>query len=1168
MQSNGSNFTPTFLYILDVDEAGLIPPLFDASAFSSMLQAPCQISQLVYDDEAFRRESIESLASLYHRRILTDVRERLAEPAAVGALALLGIGQFAAVAHRVALQFQDSGVSLLLIVDAAVILLLPRSWLGGEREAALALAARSGAASIARQERTALSRSELVTLPEGEDETDRLLMRLYWKAVGRGEARLRASEFRGYVREVGASMDRLRLISLGDLPPEGKAVFKGHALFIPSDATYDEEIPGLKMLNSMYCESLEFGRGGITSGSVTKFCKAWLHGIVVFNEHVGHEGARIYFLHDLLGDVRGAGACYANLAVELQPCRVAALVFNDEAQSAVTLDELAEIYARRILADRVVDPSPYGFVVAGYEFGAILAHVVATKLNDMGRAASALILLDGEVSWPPAVPQGFRRVGTYPWLGGCAEACLQLSRQAGRLDFVEREIEGACARGIEARTFAELRAAVALDSDEAQFHVQIARLGACMEKLIAILGPRFRPGSIDVPGLLLRCRFSPEFAPAVEVNESFMCDLSVEALACSHYALLGSRAPEAAAAILRFLSRLPALPETPAALPPESRVAAEPPESSGTAPRGLALLHEGQGGPPVYMVHGLDGDAFSVGSTHATIAPLLAPCRVCALTYDEEALRCSSLPELAALYNRRLAADLHRLAREPGAVVLVTGYSFGCVIAHQMALQLRDAGRNVALVLFDLEVTWPPPASMDRVGGYKWLGGDIEATLLVARAMGAFQLAQEEVNRLVEMRAEDRSVVEFKQRGYEQHASKLGFSREIFEFLISKASQNMEQLNSIADHWEPAKRFDGEALLVLAPQSHEFGTARAINERYCGCLRVSFGLGSHYNLLQEGQAQASANAVHVFLDEISGAWWPGVSSPGGLTSLHAGTGPSIYMVPGIDGDSFSAGSTFATIAPLLSPCNVCSLMCDDEAHACDSMASLCAAYNKRCLWERRSRGTHRERFVVAGFSFGCVIAHQMVLQLRRAGLDVALLLFDLEVTWPPPTSLDRIGGYEWLGGEAEALLLVARTFGAFEFAFEELKRLLDPDADRDVKSLRARAFQELALPLKIPKEIFDLIVDRSSRNMEHLNRIASPWTPPEKFDGETLLLLAPDSMEFGTAEAVNVNYCSKMEVKHGLGTHYSMLQGAQAPSAAAIVLHSLATWGFRGLQST
>eukprot|EP00913_Durusdinium_trenchii_P019951 g18752.t1 len=55
----------------------------------------------------------------------------------------------------------------------------------------------------------------------------------------------------------------------------------------------------------------------------------------------------------------------------------------------------------------------------------------------------------------------------------------------------------------------------------------------------------------------------------------------------------------------------------------------------------------------------------------------------------------------------------------------------------------------------------------------------------------------------------------------------------------------------------------------------------------------------------------------------------------------------------------------------------------------------------------------------------------------KAGVRTAVVMFDLEVTWPPPSTHSRVGGYEFLGGEAEAVLLISRAFGKFDFAIKE-----------------------------------------------------------------------------------------------------------------------------------
>ena len=49
----------------------------------------------------------------------------------------------------------------------------------------------------------------------------------------------------------------------------------------------------------------------------------------------------------------------------------------------------------------------------------------------------------------------------------------------------------------------------------------------------------------------------------------------------------------------------------------------------------------------------------------------------------------------------------------------------------------------------------------------------------------------------------------------------------------------------------------------------------------------------------------------------------------------------------------------------------------------------------------------------------------------EAGIWTAVVMFDLEVTWPPPSNDSRVGGYDFLGGEAEAQPLKTKRIVVF-----------------------------------------------------------------------------------------------------------------------------------------
>jgi len=109
-----------------------------------------------------------------------------------------------------------------------------------------------------------------------------------------------------------------------------------------------------------------------------------------------------------------------------------------------------------------------------------------------------------------------------------------------------------------------------------------------------------------------------------------------------------------------------------------------PPLPEAVVTNGLRCLSAGnptRGAARVYVIHGIDGDVFGEGLTFAALAPLLAPCRVSALTYDEEVRsNIESFHHMCTIYANRVTTD-----HDPEAPLVIIGYSFGCVIAHRVA---------------------------------------------------------------------------------------------------------------------------------------------------------------------------------------------------------------------------------------------------------------------------------------------------------------------------------------------------------------------------------------------------------------------------------------------------------------------------------------------------
>lgn len=284
---------------------------------------------------------------------------------------------------------------------------------------------------------------------------------------------------------------------------------------------------------------------------------------------------------------------------------------------------------------------------------------------------------------------------------------------------------------------------------------------------------------------------------------------------------------------------------------------------------GLRILHDGRGGPRIYMVHGIDGDISGAGFPYRAVAPLLEPCHSLALAFDAEAARCDSIQTLAMLYNERIMSDAVRHAHSP---IFIAGYSMGCVIAHQMALQFQENFTEVGLLLFGFEVSWPPDPSWLRVGGYPWLGGDIEAPLLVARSIPDGQeWATREAKSLVERPEEVRDPDDVQSRVFLEVVAKRRSSRWTdFQSYVLKGGRNMERLHRMTGgSFAPQGVFRGRALLVVAPESPESHIpARCVNLKYCSALEVVYSSGTHFNMLQKDRAPVVANAVLGFLRSL------------------------------------------------------------------------------------------------------------------------------------------------------------------------------------------------------------------------------------------------------------------------------------------------------------
>lgn len=378
--------------------------------------------------------------------------------------------------------------------------------------------------------------------------------------------------------------------------------------------------------------------------------------------------------------------------------------------------------------------------------------------------------------------------------------------------------------------------------------------------------------------------------------------------------------------------------------------------------------------PCVYLLHFLDDDVLIPGASFGLLAELLEPCRVVLLGYDEEAYSCNSLAGVVDLYVGRLLDDVKKSPAAQSCEnalprIVLAGYAFGAVIAHQVACLLEERGANVAVIYLDSEVSWPPSFSLDRMGGYQWQGGVVEAALLICRALGALDFARAIVAARLAHCDEEQNVEDLHMRIFWELAPK-GLTMPHFQERVLKYAPLLERMHAIclaADG--PCKVFGGDALHIQS-SSREFRQARDVNENVCRRgLHTATCRGTHYTLVQDGHVHSVIKSIADFL--VSQGFFgqnvqsaalghrPWLSQPLSVPGLevasdegdpHAGT---IYIVH--DARPCIADKWKNRVSELLSPCRVVFVTFDSEASNCTSMEELGELYHGRIVADVSAR---------------------------------------------------------------------------------------------------------------------------------------------------------------------------------------------------------------------
>eukprot|EP00913_Durusdinium_trenchii_P027945 g26202.t1 len=208
------------------------------------------------------------------------------------------------------------------------------------------------------------------------------------------------------------------------------------------------------------------------------------------------------------------------------------------------------------------------------------------------------------------------------------------------------------------------------------------------------------------------------------------------------------------------------------------------------------------------------------------------------------------------------------------------------------------------------------------------------------------------------------------------------------------------------------------------------------------------------------------------------------ASVSGVKVLRQGIGPRVFLVDAHPPEAEELAGLEkvqekrAELAAALAPCTVCSLIFDEEACRCKSLAELVRLYTRR------------------------VNAHRMIYADKAGVQDVRLILFKDPLLLPEPSQdVDD----EWRGGAIEAVLFTACACGASKWAREERRRLRERGRSRqlnvedEVEDMQMRLFwEEGAKPGHLqrlgPKRFAELAnaTGRKVDLLQSLTRLALP----------------------------------------------------------------------------
>lgn len=248
---------------------------------------------------------------------------------------------------------------------------------------------------------------------------------------------------------------------------------------------------------------------------------------------------------------------------------------------------------------------------------------------------------------------------------------------------------------------------------------------------------------------------------------------------------------------------------------------------------------------------------------------------------------------------------------------------------------------------------------MDRVGGYDWLGGEVEAALSALRAAGCHDSARDWASSFSSREKPD--MAEFRMKAFWEQAKNGGLEYDDYQQAVAKNAVALDRLRDVfANEANSSQALHSPALLVLPAASESDELQKSATSR-CAQLEVAKVRGQDDTgdatadavrqwMVQTGFLGAEAQRCKKRLDRrAKDAIAIAEEENPGLVIVREGQGPTKYFVHDLGGGAPAGLGFLKSKVEQRENCRCAVLLYDDEARLADAEGTLPDLYNRRII---------------------------------------------------------------------------------------------------------------------------------------------------------------------------------------------------------------------------